>query len=121
LDDLAQGLQLAEALPSHPIPPARLGNGAATNERGERRIGIIPPVQPLLPPPLHQFGHGNAEVRIDAMPRLDMDNHTPQICQFHVLVLRTSDAEEMVRQVKMGVNTHVGLAQSHEVHDVQDP
>jgi hypothetical protein len=55
------------------------------------------------------------------MPRLDMDNHTPQICQFHVLVLRTSDAEEMVRQVKMGVNPHVGLAQSHKVHDVQDP
>jgi hypothetical protein len=52
------------------------------------------------------------------MLRLDVDNHIPQNCQFHVRVLCTSSTEEIVQHVKMRVNPHVGLVQNHEGHNV---
>jgi hypothetical protein len=57
------------------------------------------------------------------MPKPDVDNHTtpPTNCQFRVWVLWMPDAEEIVLQVKMGVNPHIGLTQSHKDRDVLDP
>jgi hypothetical protein len=105
LDDLAQGLQLAEVLPGHPIPPSRQGNGVDTGEHGEWRAGIILEVKPLPRPPRHRFGHGDVEIRVDA---------TPPNCQFHIWVLWTLDMEEIVPSVEMGVNPHIGLAKSQK-------
>jgi hypothetical protein len=73
-------LQLAEIPTSHLVPPGKQGNRAATGEHGEWRGGIVPQVKPLLPPPLHRFGHGNVKIRIDYMPKLDMNNHAPRNC-----------------------------------------
>jgi hypothetical protein len=77
LDDLAQGLQLAEVLLAHSVPPVGLGDGAIIGERGERLIGIVPQVEPPFLPSFHRFEHGVVEIRIDTMPRLDIDNHAP--------------------------------------------
>jgi hypothetical protein len=35
-----------------PIPLGRQGNEVATGEHGERCRGVVPRVEPLLPPPL---------------------------------------------------------------------
>jgi hypothetical protein len=67
VDDLTQGLRLAEALLGHPVLPGRQGNGVVNGECGEQRIGIVPKVGPLLSPPLHQSGQRDVEIRIDAM------------------------------------------------------
>jgi hypothetical protein len=53
------------------------------------------------------------EIGIDAMPRLDVDDHASQNRRFHVQALREPDANEVVPQVEMGgrgVNPHEGLA-----------
>jgi hypothetical protein len=63
------GLQLAEVLLGHPVPPGRQGNGVVTGERGERCVGIVLEVEPLLPSSFHRSGHGNVKIRIDTMPR----------------------------------------------------
>jgi hypothetical protein len=60
-----------------PHTPVRLGKGVVTDERGERRIDIVHLVEPMFPPPFQRFGHGDVEIRINALPRLDVDNHTP--------------------------------------------
>jgi hypothetical protein len=46
-------------------------------ECGERRVGIIPKVEILLSPPLHQSGHGDVKIRINSMPEPNMNNHAP--------------------------------------------
>jgi hypothetical protein len=63
-----------------PSPPRKIGNGAATVERGERRGGILPQVKPPLPLPFHRSGHGNVEIGINSMPGLDMKNHAHIDC-----------------------------------------
>jgi hypothetical protein len=55
------------------------------------------------------------------MSKLDVGNHAYQNCHFHVRALWELNAKEVVPQVEMGVNPHIGLAQSHEGRDVQDP
>jgi hypothetical protein len=74
-----QGMKLAKVLLCHPIPPVTMGSGEVTGECGERRVGIVPRVEPLLLPPLHLFGHWDVKIRIDTLLELDMDNHTPKI------------------------------------------
>jgi hypothetical protein len=119
--DLTHGLQLAEVLQGHPVPLDRKGNRAITSERKKRHGGVVPQIKPLLPPPFHQFGYGGVEIRINTMSELDMNDCTPRDCQLHVWVLWTPDTEEIIPQVEMGVNPHVGLTQSHKGCDVQDP
>jgi hypothetical protein len=55
------------------------------------------------------------------MSGLDMDGHASQNRCFHVRALREPDAKEVVPQVEMGVNPHVGLKQSHKGRGMQDP
>jgi hypothetical protein len=55
------------------------------------------------------------------MRRLDMDNPALRNHHIRVQVLRMPDVEEVVPKVKMGDNPHVGLAQSHQGRNVQDP
>jgi hypothetical protein len=51
----------------------------------------------------------DVEIRIDGLPGLDVDNDPlPQIVSY--ALLWTSDAEEIVSQVEVGIDPHVGLA-----------
>jgi hypothetical protein len=118
---LAQGLQHAEVLPSHSMSLGRQGNRAATSKHGEWIRGIIRQVKPLLLPPLHRLGHGDFEVRIYSMPKLDMNNRTPRECQLRFWVLRMPDTKEVNPQIKLMVNPLVSLTQSHKGLYVQDP
>jgi hypothetical protein len=77
LDDLAQGLQLTKDLLCHPVPPIRVGSGAITSECEEWRVSIIPQLEPLLPQPFHRFGHEDVKIRIDTLPGLNVDKHSP--------------------------------------------
>jgi hypothetical protein len=110
-----------EVLPSHPIPLVGLGNGAVTCEHGERHGGIVPQKEPYFLTPIHGFRHWEVEVRIDTMPRLDMDDHATQNSRFHIRALWEPDVKEVVPKVEVGINSHVGLTQSHKGCDMQDP
>jgi hypothetical protein len=76
-NDLPQGLQPAEVLLSHTIPPVGLGDGAATCEPGEQHISVVPQKEPYFPP--------------------------------------------LVQRIEVWLNPHVGLAQCHKGHHMQDP
>jgi hypothetical protein len=121
LKGLAQGLQLAEVLPSHSIPPGRHGNGVATGKHREWSGSVIPQVKPFLLPPLHRPGHGDVEVRINFMHRLDMNSRAPRDRQLCFRVLWTPDTEEVILQIKIKVNPQVSRTQSYEGRYVQDP
>jgi hypothetical protein len=55
------------------------------------------------------------------MSRLGVHIYAPLKLPIPCRVLWTPDVEEIVPQVEMGVNPHVGLTQSHEGRDMQDP
>jgi hypothetical protein len=109
-----------KVLLGHPIPPVGLGDEVVTREHRERRGDIVPQKEPHFLPPVHWFRHGEVEIRIGAMPRLDVDVHATQNCCFHVCALREPDAKEVVPQVEVGVKPHEGLTQSHKGLDMQD-
>jgi hypothetical protein len=71
-----QGLHLPEVLCDHHVHLVRLGNGAVAGKHGERLIGLVPHVEPLLPPPFHRFGHGDVKIRIDSLLKLGVGNRT---------------------------------------------
>jgi hypothetical protein len=83
LNNLTQGLQLAEVLLGHPIPLVRLGDMLVTHDHEEWCSGGIPKKEPHFLPPVHGFRHGEVEIGIDAMPRLDMDVRTTHH-HFHI-------------------------------------
>jgi hypothetical protein len=55
------------------------------------------------------------------MPRLDVDDHAPQIYRFHVQVLWEPDVKEVVPQVEVGFNPHESPAQIHKGCGIKDP
>jgi hypothetical protein len=101
LNDLAQGLQLAEVLLGHPIPPVGLWDGAVTREHGVPRDAIVPQKEPYFLPPVREFEHGEVEVRINAMLGLSMDDHASQNYCFHVQALSELDLKKVVPQVEV--------------------
>jgi hypothetical protein len=110
-----------EVLLGYPVPLVRLGDGAVTREHGERHSNIFPQKVPHFLPPVHVFEYGEVQIRISAIAKLDVDVHTTQTCRFHFRALREPDVKEVVPQVKVGVNPHECLAQSHNGRDMQDP
>jgi hypothetical protein len=92
-----------------------------THEHGERRVGVIPQKEPYFPPPIRGFGHGEVEVRIDSMPRFDIDVHATQNYRFDACVRQEPGAKEVHPQIKVGLNPHVGFTQGHKGCDMQDP
>jgi hypothetical protein len=86
-----------------------LRDGTATREHGERHIGVVPQKEPNFPPPVRRFEHGEVEVGIDYMPGFDIDVCATQNRHFHAGALRELDAKEVAPQIKVGLNTHVGL------------
>jgi hypothetical protein len=117
---LAQGLQLAEVLPSHSMSSGRQGNGATNGKRREQSGGVIPQVKPLLLPPLHRSGCGEFKVGIYSVPHLNMNDHILRDHQLSFRILWTLDMKEKFPQIKLRVNPHVGLTQSHEGQYMQD-
>jgi hypothetical protein len=53
--------------------------------------------------------------------RIDIDVHATQNHHFRVRALWESDAQEVVPQIEVAINPHVGLAESHKGHGIQDP
>jgi hypothetical protein len=76
LNDIAQGLLLAVVLLDHIVPQIRLGDATVTREHREPCGNIVPQKEPYFSPPVHGFGHEEVEMRIQAMPGLDVDVHT---------------------------------------------
>jgi hypothetical protein len=87
-----------------------LGDGAVTHEHEQWHGGVVPQKEPYFLPPVQRIRHGEVEVGIDFVPEHDIDIHSTQNRRFHVHVLRELDAKEVVTQIKVGVNPHVGLA-----------
>jgi hypothetical protein len=53
-------------------------DGVVSSERREWCGGVVPQEEPHFLPPIHKFGHGDVEIRIDDMPRFDVDNPPPK-------------------------------------------
>jgi hypothetical protein len=49
-----------------------------------------------------------------------MDNHAPRDRQLNFRILRTSDAKEVLPQIKLRFDPQVSLTQSHEGHNMPD-
>jgi hypothetical protein len=65
LNDLAQGLQLAEVLLGDPVPLVGLGDRAVAHKCGEWHGNVVPQKEPYFLPPIHGFRHGDVKIRID--------------------------------------------------------
>jgi hypothetical protein len=55
------------------------------------------------------------------MPRSDGDAHTAQNCRFHAQALLEPGAKEIVPQIEVGLNPHIGLTHGHKGRHVHDP
>jgi hypothetical protein len=55
------------------------------------------------------------------MPGSNEDVHTAQNYRLHTRALLEPGAKELVQQVEVGLNPHVGLTQGHKDRYVQDP
>jgi hypothetical protein len=55
------------------------------------------------------------------MPGFDINVQTTQNHRFRTQALHGPNTKEMVPHIKVGPNPHVGLAQRHRGHDMQDP
>jgi hypothetical protein len=73
-----------EILLGHPVALAGLGDGAVTHEHRERHDSIIPQKEPYFLPPIRGFRHEEVKVRINAMPRLDVDDQASQNHRFRI-------------------------------------
>jgi hypothetical protein len=61
------------------------------------------------------------EVGIDSVPISDEDVDTAQNHHFRTRALLEPDTKEVVPQIEVGLNTHVGLTHGHKGRYVQDP
>jgi hypothetical protein len=61
------------------------------------------------------------EVGINFVPRSNLDVHATQNCYFYARALQESGVKEVVPQIEVGLNSHVGLTQGHKDRYVQDP
>jgi hypothetical protein len=64
-----------------------MGDGAATNEHGERHVGVIPLKEPYFLPPVRRTGRQEVEVGISSTPRSNEDVHTTQSHRFRTQFL----------------------------------
>jgi hypothetical protein len=94
----------------HFVPSIGLGDGAAMSKHGERRVNIIPQKEHILSATRRGFRHGEVEVGIDSMLGFDIDVHASQNRHFHAQALREPNVKEVVSQIKVGLDPHIGLA-----------
>jgi hypothetical protein len=71
----------------HAIPPAGLGDGAATREHRERCIGVVPQIEPYFPPSVRRTRRQEMEVGIDSTTISDEDVHNAQSRHFYTRAL----------------------------------
>jgi hypothetical protein len=105
-----------EVPPGHAVPPAGLGNRVATHEHGERRVGVIPQKEPHFPPPVRRTRDQEVEVGINSTARSNKYVSTAQSCHFYSRALLLLGTEEVVPQIEVGLNPHIGLTQGHKGH-----
>jgi hypothetical protein len=67
------------------------------------------------------MGEGGVEVGTNSMPRSDEDVHTDQNSHFHTRALLELSVKEVVQQIEVGLNPHIGLTRGRKGHHVQDP
>jgi hypothetical protein len=103
------------------ITPLGLTDKSATYEHGEQCIGVVPQKELYFSPPDRSIKHRKAKVRINSWPGLDKDVHAAPHHYFRVRALSQPGAKEIVPQIEMGLNPHIGLAQGHEGCNMQDP
>jgi hypothetical protein len=121
LNDLTQGSQPTKVLPRHSVSPVGLGVGTATREHRERCIDVVPQKESYFLPPVRRSRHREVEVGINSMPRSDKEVHTTQNRHFRARALHESGAKEVVPQIEVVLDPHVGLTQGHKGRYVQDP
>jgi hypothetical protein len=80
------------------------------SEHGERRISVISQKKSYFLPPVRGFRNGEVEVGIDSVLGFDIDVHASQNCHFRAQALQGPNVKEIVPQIKVGLNPHVGLA-----------
>jgi hypothetical protein len=102
----------------HFVPLVELGDGAVTRERGERRGDIILQKEPCFLPPIRRIEHGEVEVGINTGPKFDINIYAIQNHRLCARALWEPDAKELVLQIEVGANPHIGLAQSYKGHNV---
>jgi hypothetical protein len=61
------------------------------------------------------------EAGIDSMPISDVDDHATQNHHFRAWAWQEPGAKEVVPQIEVELNPHVGLAKSYKGRDMQDP
>jgi hypothetical protein len=102
----------------HTVPPVGLGDGAATHEHAERCISVVPQKEPYFPPPVRGTERREVEVWINFAPGSDEDVHTTQSHCLRARVLLYLGAKEVVPQIEVELNPHIGLAQSDKCRHV---
>jgi hypothetical protein len=109
-----------EVLLGHTISPFGLRDGAATHAHGEWCVSVVPHKEPYFPPPEWRVGHQEAKVGINYRPRSDKDVHIAQSRHLRTRALLSPGTKEVVPQIEVGLNPHIGLAQGHKGRHVQD-
>jgi hypothetical protein len=99
-----------DVLPSDSVPPVGLSNRAPTRNHREWCIDVILQEEPLPLPPGRQVGHRELEVRVDLAPSPNINVDAAPHCHLRARVLQKLDAEDVIKQIKVGLNPHVSLA-----------
>jgi hypothetical protein len=90
------------------------GDGAATSEYEEWGVRVVPQKEPYFLPPVRRTRCREVEVGINSTPRSDEDVQTAQIRRFHARALLKLSAKELVSQIEVELNLHIGLAQGSQ-------
>jgi hypothetical protein len=91
-----------------------------THNHREWCINVILQEEPLPPPPGRWVRHRELEVQVNLTPSPDINVDAAPHHRLRARVLPESDAEDVVSQIKVGLNPHVSLAQGYEGRDVQN-
>jgi hypothetical protein len=81
----------------------------------------VPQKEPFFLSPDQRVGHLNLEVWTDSQPRSDRNAHIAPHCHFLTRAQPQLEAEEIVPEIKLGLNPHVGLAQGYQSRNMKDP
>jgi hypothetical protein len=93
----------------------------ATHKHRERHVSVVPQKELYFSSPVCRSGHREVKVGIDSVPRFDVDIHATQNHRFRARSLQEPGEKEVVPQIEVRLNPHVGLAQDHIGRYVQDP
>jgi hypothetical protein len=110
-----------KVLLGHNIPPFGLRGGETTHEHREQHVGIVPQKEPYFPPPDRRMEHREMKVEINYRPRSDKYVHLAQGHHFCTRALLKPGMKEVVSQIEVGLNPHIGLTQGYKGRHVKHP